>query len=59
MTSEKFEKAVAEGKNFIMQKYMYAGIWSNEKVVSAEVAEKKSKIRINGIYCPYRFKIAD
>lgn len=62
MTTKEFEKAVAENKMFVMRKYKMFGQWSNGKVVTAEVAKKKSKVWVvsNGTsYCPYSFELAE
>lgn len=60
MKKIEFEKAIAEGKMFLMRKYKGvsgASVWSAPKIVSAEVALKKSKVRVAGGYCPYCFEI--
>ena len=67
MLAKDFDKAVAEGKMFLMRKYKYYGQWSAPKLVSAEVAEKKSRVRVVGydefdvesIFCPYTFELAE
>jgi hypothetical protein len=60
MTKDDFNKAVAEGKMFVMKKYKYNGEWHNGKVVTAEVALKKSKVKVSYMgcdYCPYSFEL--
>ena len=52
-------KAIAEGKTFWMRKYLYCGIYSAPKLVSAEQAEHKSQVRTKKGFCPYAFEIAD
>lgn len=62
MITCEFEKAIAEGKNLIMKKYKYQHEWSEGKIVSAEVAEKKSKVRVHtdyGDFCPYSFEFVE
>ena len=62
MTTKEFEKAIAENKMFVMRKYKAFGQWSNGKVVTAEVAKKKSKVWVvndGTSYCPYSFELAE
>lgn len=62
MIMKEFEKAVAEGKMFVMKKYKAMGEWSTGKVVTAEVALKKSKVRVmceGTYYCPYDFEVVE
>jgi hypothetical protein len=62
MIQKDFEKAIAENKMFIMRKYKAFGEWSNGKVVTAEVALKKSKVWVESDgthYCPYTFELAE
>ena len=59
-----FEQAVEEGKQFYMRKYKYYGIYHNPKIVTAEVALKKSKVLVPSYYegeyfCPYEFSIIE
>lgn len=66
MLVKDFKKAIAEGKMFLMKKYKAYGEWGQPKLVSAEVAEKKSKVRVSSYnefgekewYCPYSFELA-
>ena len=54
--------ALKEGKELVMFKYKYFGRWSAPKKVSAEVAYRKSMVRVfdeDGVpYCPYGFELA-
>ena len=62
MMQKDFEKAVAEGKMFVMRKYKAFGEWSKGKVVTAEVALKKSKVWVEyegTHYCPYDFEVVE
>ena len=62
MMQKEFDKAVAEGKMFVMKKYKALGEWSEGKVVSAEVAAKKGKVWVEcdgAWYCPYSFELAE
>ena len=63
MMMKDFHKAVAEGKMFWMQKYVRFGCWSQPKLVSAQVAEAKSKVVVHDdygySYCPYSFEVAE
>ena len=52
------EKAIKEGRKFVMRKYIGLGEWSSPRVVSAEVAAHKSKVRTADGYCPYSFELA-
>ena len=60
-----FEQAAQEGKQFYMRKYKRYGEYHNPKIVSAEVALKKSKVLVEGYYeddgwfCPYEFQIIE
>ena len=53
----KFEKAVQEGRQFVMRKYLGLGSWSEPKVVSAERALHKSKVRTADGFCPYDLEV--
>ena len=52
------EKAIKEGREFVMRKYKGFGEWSTPRVVSAEVAAHKSQVRTHEGYCPYSFELA-
>ena len=52
------EKAIQEGRAFVMRKYKGFGEWSTPRVVSAEVAARKSQVRTREGYCPYSFELA-
>ena len=63
MTTMEFEKAVSEGKLFLMRQYKAMGLWSAGKVVTAEVAARKARIwvysdKTGERYCPYHFELA-
>ena len=45
------EKAIQEGRQFVMRKYKGLGEWSTPRVVSSDVAARKG-------YCPYSFELA-
>ena len=51
------EKAIKEGRKFIMRKYKGLGEWSSPRIVSAEVAAHKSKVRTREGFCPYSFEL--
>jgi hypothetical protein len=53
-----FLRAVEEGRQFVMRKYLRYGEWSAPQIVSAERALAKSRVRARGGYCPYWFEIA-
>ena len=53
-----FYKAVEEGKQFVMKKYLSCGKWSTPQIVSAKRAMAKAKVRTEDGYCPYSFEIA-
>lgn len=63
MMCKDFEKAVAEGKDFMMKKYKCCGSYTAPKKVSAEVALKKSKVVVYDYdgegHCPYAFEIEE
>ena len=67
MLAKEFDKAVAEGKMFLMKKYKAYGEWGPAKLVTAEVAERKAKVFVQAIdefggkewYCPYSFELAE
>ena len=67
MLNVELKKAIAEGKMFLMRKYKSCGEWSAPRLVSAEVAEKKSRVRVVGYdefdeestFCPYSFELAE
>lgn len=52
-------KAIEEGKTFWMRKYLCYGIYSAPRLVSAEQAKHKSRVRTEKGFCPYAFEIAD
>lgn len=52
------EKAIKEGRKFVMRKYKYYGVWSSPRIVSAEVVAHKSKVRTREGFCPYSFELA-
>ena len=62
LNGKELKKAIAEGKELVMYKYKYFGVWSLPKKVSAEVALRKSQVVVfdeNGTdYCPYGFELA-
>lgn len=66
MMTKDFKQAVADGKMFLMRKYKYADVWSAPKLVSAEIAEKKSHVWVPSedefgevdYHCPYSFELA-
>jgi hypothetical protein len=58
MIARDFYRAVEEGRQFVMRKYLRYGEWSAPQVVSAERALAKSRVRARGGYCPYWFEIA-
>jgi hypothetical protein len=53
------EKALAEGREFVMRKYKGLGEWSAPRVVSAEVVAQKSRVRTCEGYCPYSFELIE
>ena len=67
MLNVELKKAIAEGKMFLMRKYKSYGEWSAPRLVSAEVAERKSRVRVVGYdefdeestFCPYSFELAE
>lgn len=67
MLVKDFDKAIAEGKMFLMKKYKAYGEWGPAKLVTAEVAERKAKVFVQAIdefgekewYCPYSFELAE
>ena len=52
-----FLRAVEEGRQFVMRKYLMYGEWSAPQVVSAERALAKSRVRTRDGYCPYCFEV--
>ena len=52
------EKAIQEGRQFVMRKYKGLGEWSTPRVVSSDVAARKSRVRTREGYCPYSFELA-
>lgn len=40
---------------FMIRKYKYYGQWTEWKVVSREVAERKNRVRV-GLFYPYQIK---
>ena len=54
-----FDKAVKEGREFVMRKYKGLGLWSTPRVVSSEIAARKSQVRTCEGYCPYSFELAE
>ena len=59
MTSVEFQQAVAEGRQLLMRKYLQFGQYSTPRVVSAEVAAQKARVRVWGGWCPYDFAAAE
>ncbi len=59
MTSADFQQAVAEGRQFLMRKYLQFGQYSTPRVVSAEVAAKKARVRVWDGWCPYDFAVVE
>ena len=67
MLVKDFDKAVAEGKMFLMKKYKAYGEWGPAKLVTAKVAEHKAKVFVQTIgefgekewHCPYSFELAE
>lgn len=62
MMVKDFEKALVDGKMFFMRKYVAFGEWSAPKLVSAEIASRKSRVRVksdDGVFCPYSFELAE
>ena len=49
MLVKDFDKAVAEGKMFLMKKYKAYGEWGPAKLVTAEVAERKAKVFVQSV----------
>ena len=59
MTKVEFEKAVAQGRMFLVRKYRFYGLYSSPKLMSAERAARKARVRTADGFCPYTFEIAE
>jgi hypothetical protein len=57
MIARDFYRAVEEGRQFVMRKYLRYGEWSAPQVVSAERALAKSRVRTRRGDCPYSFEV--
>lgn len=57
------QKAIADGSQIVMRKYKEFGVWGQPKVVSSEVALRKSSVVVydedDVAHCPYRFYLAE
>lgn len=52
-----FAQAVAEGREFMMRKYLGFGGYSTPQRVSAERALHKAKVRTAEGFCPYELEV--
>lgn len=61
LMAKELHDALAKGKEVVMFKYKEFGCWSAPKKVSAEVALRKSQVRVfdehGDAHCPYGFQL--
>lgn len=59
---KELRKALEEGKEVVMRKYIAFGCWSAPKKVSSEVALRKARVFVvddcGVAHCPYGFELA-